>query len=86
MSTEKTTKEDKERVLRGLYNYSRINGFLGILAILGFPTAFITWVWTDFTIFFKIIATSIILMLFNAFVEKIIKNVKKGVEDLEVSD
>ena len=86
MSTEKTTKEHKERVLRGLSNYSRINGFFGILAILGFPTAFITWVWTDFIIFFKIIATSVILLLFTQFITKVIGAVKKGVNNLEVTD
>jgi hypothetical protein len=87
MSTEKTiTTEHKANVLKSLSRISKFNGKIGLIAILGLPTAFITWIWTDFTIFFKIIATSIILMLFNAFVEKIIKNVKKGVEDLEVSD
>ncbi len=87
MSTEKTTtKEHKDKVLKTLSKYSIINGYFGILAIIGFPTAFITWVWTDYIIFFKIIITSVILLLFTQFITKVIDVVKKGINNLEVKD
>ena len=87
MSTEKIINKDhKTKVLKSLLKFSRFSGTIGLFGILGFPTAFITWIWTDYIIFFKIIATSVILMLLSKFLSKVIETVKKQVNKLEVSD
>ena len=87
MSTEKTINKDhKTNVLKSLSRISKVNGKIGLIGIIGFPTAFITWIWTDYIIFFKIIATSVILILLSKFLSKVIETVKKQVNSLEVKD
>jgi hypothetical protein len=81
MTIEETiTTEHKEKVLKSLSRISKVSGKIGLIGIIGFPTAFITWIWTDYIIFFTIIATSVIPILFNVFVNEVIETVKKGVK------
>lgn len=80
------TKIKKESGLRALDKLSKANGKIGLISIIGIFSAFVCWIWIGFGFAFKVFITSILLLFFNVFANKVLESVRNQVEDLEVED
>jgi len=79
-------KPNTEIVKKKLSRWQNITGTIALLGLIGIPISFIIWIWLGFSIFMKLLLTSIIITLIGKFFNHVTSLLTKQIKDLDNSN
>jgi len=72
--------KSNEKAIEQLTVWAKYVGWLLMLGLLGILSSIIVWIWLGFWIFFKVLLTSIVVILIGQFFSKVIKGLVEALK------